>query len=123
MSWLDDINEAVTDAFLDPESCFRDAQILRTIETPGGAYSTGTVSTVTQDCRCFVNEYTAFMRGHLGVPDNVVNVLILQKNDAGNWVTVQVGDTVRARGQDWRILRVSQDPARATWDCDGQPNG
>lgn len=122
MSWLDDIHTAVSDAFLDPDSFFRPAQVIRTTTT-GGAYTSGLTTTETQDCRCFINEYSAFMRGHLGIADNTVNVLILQKNDAGDWIDVQVGDTVRARGQDWRITRVSQDPARATWDCDGRPNG
>lgn len=123
MSWLDDINEAVTAAFLDADSFFRPAQVIRTTQTGGGPYIPGATVTTTQDCRCFVDTYSAHTRGQLGIPDSDMKVMILQRNDAFEWVDVQVGDTIRARGQDWRAITVSQDPASATWTVQGRPNG
>lgn len=123
MSWLDDINEAVTGVFLDPDSFFRPAQVIRAKTVGGGPYTPGTTTTTAQDCRCFVDEYSALLRAQAGIPDEDMKVMVLQRNDAGEWVDVQVGDTIRARGKDWRAQTVAQDPASATWTIQGRPNG
>lgn len=123
MSILDDIHAAINEAFLeDKESFFRPAEIVHSVTT-GGAYSPGTTTTTTQACRAFVSDYSAYLRGALGIPGNQMRVLVLQRNDAGEWVRLEVGDTIRARGEDWRVLDLSEDPVRATFEARCIPNG
>lgn len=122
MSVLDEIKAAIGAAFLDAESPFLPAEVIRTTTT-GGAYADGVTTTTTTDCRAFVDEYSDTLRAQLGIPARDVKIMVLQVNDNGESVSVAAGDTIRARGEDFRVVTVSQDPAQATWTAQGRPNG
>ena len=122
-SILDTIQDALFSAFLDDQdSFFRPAEVVRTVST-ASAYKAGSATTTRQPCRALVSSYSAMMRAQAGIPGEEMRISVLQRNDAGEWVEVRVGDTIIARGQEWRVIDLTQDAARATWTARCKPNG
>lgn len=69
-------------------------------------------SSTTTNLRGFVGEYSAYRRSAAQIPDTDSEILIAQHGAGASPAT---GDEITARGVRFKVVKVDQDPAQATW--------
>lgn len=84
----------------------------RTSDGRGGFTNT----TTTHTCKALVSDYSAFVRGQLGIPSNERKVLVLAASVTPAAV-VAPGDKITIQGRTWDVVEVTSDPANATYEA------
>lgn len=112
MGILDEMQADLLEAFLEEGSFFVPSKLTR--PSPVGWEAEGSAPLV-QDVRAFRDTYSSQDRSAGNIPDTDVKIMVLQRNDAGETVEVQKGDTIEVDGK-WVVVSIpDQDPAKATW--------
>lgn len=68
--------------------------------------------------KALVDDYSAFLRGTLGIPAAERKLIIL---GASCSVTPIPGDIVTVQGGSWEVIEVKRDPAAAAYECRSKP--
>jgi len=114
-SILDSIRTAVGSAaapLFDAATLYRIAS--RTSDGRGGYRVTREDYTA----KALVDDYSAFLRGTLGIPAAERKLIIL---GASCSVVPQPGDIVTAQGASWELIEIKRDPAAAAYECRAKP--
>lgn len=116
MSVLDDIRAEIGEVFSDTELFFSEATLTRA--TGSGGWDEEAGSTEVHDCMALIEAYSDHLRAVSDIPDTDVRLMIVGTSIAVNPLK---GDTVTVGGNDWSLIRVDTDPARAMWTCQARP--
>ena len=126
MSILDDIQEAIHEAFLDDpeETVFRPAVLTKSQQVGGSVLTGGAVAGDDHPVRVVASNYNDRTRVYLEIPDGYIKLLVLQVNDLGERVTVDLGDVITTTEKlpgTWVVVDAKLDPAEAVWTVQGRP--
>ena len=91
---------------------------LTTITSVSNGKGGWTNSTQTAAVKLMIESYSEFYRAQAGIPDTDVKIIVLQKDVA---LTPDINSRITARGVEYSVVRVQQDPAQAAWTLQGRP--
>jgi len=88
----------------------------RTPDSRGGFTETETETA----CKLLLDDYSAFARTSLGIPDTDRKILVL-----GHGLTPPPtpGNVLVVDGYRWVVIATKRDPAKAIYECQGRPDG
>jgi hypothetical protein len=115
VSILDSVAAAVASAFANvfyPATLY--SPHMRHSDGRGGRIPTYTAYTA----KALVDDYSAFLRGTLGIPANERNIILLGGSMS---VVPKPGDVVTVQAASWEVIEVKRDPAAATYQCRSKP--
>lgn len=98
---------------------FTDATLIRktrTADSRGGF----TEAEAEADCKVLVTDYSAWSKANLGVADTDRKILVL---GYGLTPPPAPGNVIAVGGYRWVIIQTTRDPANATYECQGRPDG
>lgn len=126
MSILDDIQQAVHEAFLDDpdETPFRPAVLTKSRSVGGSVLTGGGVVGDDHAIRVVASNYNDRTRVYLEIPDGYIKILVLQVNDLAETITVDLGDVITTTDKlpgTWVVVDAKLDPAEAVWTVQGRP--
>lgn len=98
---------------------FSPAQIIRKARTADGRGGFTEAETASA-CEALVTEYSAFVKGQLGIPDTDRKVLVLGH---GLDPAPVPGNVLVVDGYRWVIVTTTRDPAKAVYECQGRADG
>ena len=126
MSILDDIQEAIHEAFLDDpeETPFRPAVLTKSRNVGGSVLVGGGVVGDDHPIRVVASNYNDRTRVYLEIPDGHIKILVLQVNDLNERITVELGDVITTEEKlpgTWVVVDAKLDPTEAVWTVQGRP--
>lgn len=88
----------------------------RTADGRGGFTETETETA----CQVLVDDYSAFTKGSLGIPDTDRKIQVL---GYGLTPPPVPGNLIVIDGYRWKIIATKRDPAEAVYECQSRPSG
>jgi hypothetical protein len=73
-----------------------------------------------EDCKVLVEDYSAFSKSSLGIPDTDRKILVL---GYGLTPPPVPGNILVIDGYRWVIVTTKRDPAKAVYECQSRPSG
>lgn len=114
-SVLDDLAGIIGDAFAD---VFYAATLHHVTGRVSDGRGGGTTSRADYPARALVDDYSAWVRSTLGIPDAERKIIVLGASVA---VIPAPGDVVTVQGGSWLIVDTKRDPAAAAYECRSKP--